>query len=468
MNNELKPYGEYKKANLLWIDRVPIHWKVVSNKELWAERSTKNCIGEELLSVTIKKGIIRQKDLIKNSSKKDSSNVDKSNYKLVIQNDIAYNKMRMWQGAVGKSDYRGIVSPAYVVLKPRMEFNAKYFHYLLRTVDYIEESHRYSYGICDDQLNLRYEDFKRMKNILPTRKEQDQIVKYLEYQLTKINKFIKSKKKLVLVLKEQKQAVINEAVTKGINPNVKMKPSGIEWLGDIPEHWEVRYLKHFVKSNIEALTEKFDKENTIEYIDISSVGYGELRRNPVKYKFQDAPSRARRVVHYGDTIISTVRTYLKSMCFVDDSIKNCIVSTGFAVLTPNKFVYPRLLNYVLSSFSFVNRVSKYSIGVSYPAINESKLLSLKIALPNTIQEQKEILDYIAKKIITIDESIYKIQKKVNLITEYRTRLISDVITGKVDVRNIVIDENQIEDIEQTDDEIMDNEEDVNIGESEEQ
>lgn len=118
-----------------------------------------------------------------------------------MPNDIAYNKMRMWQGAVGVSNYRGIVSPAYIVLKSRRNINSRYYHLLLRTPIYIEESHRNSYGICDDQLSLRYEDFKCMQNIIPPKEEQDQIVRYLDSKLSKINKFIKAKKKQIELLK---------------------------------------------------------------------------------------------------------------------------------------------------------------------------------------------------------------------------------------------------------------------------
>jgi type I restriction enzyme S subunit len=226
MNKELKPYDEYKETDLSWLDKVPKHWEIKPNRVLWNERKTINCISEQLLSVTIKKGIISQAELLQSSSKKDSSNVDKSKYKLVAPNDIVYNKMRMWQGAVGVSNDRGIVSPAYIVLKPRGDINHRYYHFLLRTPGYIEESHRNSYGICDDQLSLRYEDFKGMQNIIPPKDEQDQIVRYLDSKLSKANKFINTKKKQIELLQELKQAIINKAVTKGLAPTAKNETLG--------------------------------------------------------------------------------------------------------------------------------------------------------------------------------------------------------------------------------------------------
>lgn len=127
---DYKKYENYKKTNIDWLDEIPSNWDMLPNRAIFKERITRNCDNEELLSVTIKNGVIRQAQLLKNSSKKDSSNEDKSKYKLVKINDIAYNKMRMWQGALGVSDYQGIVSPAYVILNPRANINSKYYHYL--------------------------------------------------------------------------------------------------------------------------------------------------------------------------------------------------------------------------------------------------------------------------------------------------------------------------------------------------
>jgi type I restriction enzyme, S subunit len=445
MDSNLKPYEEYKETEYDWLGSVPRHWKeqtVRSITKLSSERNG-NRDDLELLSVYREYGVIRK------SSRDDNHNVesqDLSNYKFVDSGYLVLNKMKMWQGSLGVSRYRGIVSPAYIVCKLIGDLNHEYIHYLMRSAKFKTVYNRISYGVRVGQWDMRYDDFKNIKLFLPPIAEQSQIVKYLDYQLAKINKFIQAKKQLISILKEQKQALINIAVTKGIKRNVKTKHSGIDILGEVPIEWEVKPLKYYVRSNTETLGETYNKENEISYIDISTVGFGELKRSPVRYKFGEAPSRARRIVHYGDTIISTVRTYLKSMCFIDENIRDCIVSTGFAVLTPNEQVYPKLLNYVLSSNYFVDSVSKNSIGVSYPAISESKLISLKIALPKDINEQREILNYIHEHTTAIDKRLSVAEKEIELINEYRTRLISDVVTGKVDVRNIEVDRIQLYDL----------------------
>ncbi|WP_315111420.1 restriction endonuclease subunit S [Clostridium intestinale] len=460
IKNELRPYDGYKKIDLLWIDKIPKHWTVVGNRALWSERKIQNCVDEELLSVTIKKGIIRQIDLLKNTSKKDSSNLDKSKYKLVLPNDIAYNKMRMWQGAVGASKYKGIVSPAYIVLKPISKFNPGYYHYLMRTPDYIEESHRYSYGMCDDQLNLRYEDFKQMKIIKPPLDEQDKIVKYLNLKLSKINKFIKAKKKLIAALKEQKQAVINEAVTKGINPNVKMKASGIEWLGDIPEDWNCQKFSRIaqVKSNL------VHPSDYSSYIQVSPENIEKnsgklLKCNTV---LESGIISDNHLFYKGQILYSKVRPKLNKVTIAP--FDGLCSADMYPIETRLDTSY--LLYFMLSNI-FLMQLSVTDNRVKMPKINKEELSSIIIVEPPK-NIQQELVHYIEEKNILVDRAITVLEKEINLITEYSTSLISNVVTGKLDVRHIEIDDIMDEDTEigETEDEIIESEEDITIGESE--
>jgi type I restriction enzyme S subunit len=259
-----------------------------------------------------------------------------------------------------------------------------------------------------------------------------------------INKYISAKKRQIELLKERKQALINQAVTKGLDPKVPMKDSDIEWLGKIPAHWETKELKYFVKSNLLSLNNNLNQNLEIKYIDISTTGFGCLRLEPESYLFKNAPLRARRIVHTGDTIISTVRTYLKSMLYIDEDLNNFIVSTGFSVLTPATTILPQLLYFVLSADYFLNTVNKYSIGVSYPSIADARLLSLRISLPPSVTEQVEIFKTIKEKTYELDKCIESLNGLTEKIKEYRTRLISDVVTGKVGVQNIKVPEFVVE------------------------
>jgi type I restriction enzyme S subunit len=237
----MKKYNNYRNTNVNWVQEIPEHWNFYPNIAIFDERIEKGYSNLELLSVTIGRGIIRQSD---NETKKDISNDDKSNYKRVCIGDIAYNRMRMWQGAVGHSEYEGIVSPAYVVLNPKIELNSKYFHYLFRIPAYISESYRNGYGICDDQHSLRYTQFKRMYSILPPIEEQNIIVRYLDYKITSVNKLMKLGQTIIGrtfknagLLQDYNYRLITDAVSGAIDlrdfdfSNIKINE--VEMLGEL-------------------------------------------------------------------------------------------------------------------------------------------------------------------------------------------------------------------------------------------
>jgi type I restriction enzyme S subunit len=241
---DLRPYPEYKESGQRWIGDVPRHWSVMPNRGLFSEVKDRNHPDEEMLSVTITRGIVRQKALLEGSSKKDSSNLDRSAYKLVQPGDIAYNKMRAWQGALGASTVRGIISPAYVVMRLRSDdASPSYFHHLYRTPQFAKEAERWSYGITSDMWSLRPEHFKMIYTPEPPPPEQATIVRFLDWANGRLERAIRAKRTVIALLGEQKQAIIHRAVTRGVDRAVQLKASGVPWLGDIPQHWGVRRLK---------------------------------------------------------------------------------------------------------------------------------------------------------------------------------------------------------------------------------
>jgi type I restriction enzyme S subunit len=407
------------------------------HRAIFEEIKEQGHVNEPLLSVTIGRGIIQQEDLLANSSKKDSSNLDKSKYKLVEPGDIAYNKMRAWQGAVGVSKYRGIVSPAYIVQRLRGNLKPDYFHYLFRTPGFAKEAERWSYGITSDQWSLRPQHFKMIYSCVPPLDEQELIVGFLRELDLKVRRFIRNRRRLINVLNEQKQAIISHAVIRGLDPNAPPKPSGIDWLGDIPKHWVVKPLKRWVSINERVLPEITDPQYTFDYLDIGCVGTGRLVRKPSHIKFRDAPSRARRILGRGDTIISTVRTYLRAVYFVSEDVSDVVASTGFAVLTPREGIVPEYIGITLQSGPFINRVTANSIGIAYPAISETRLGTFHVAMPPHTDEQQAIVDQVRSRTVPIIERVERAQREIDLIREYRNRLIADVVTGKVDVRHLV-------------------------------
>jgi len=210
-------YSAYKDVGLHWVSSIPEHWSFTRNIALFEERESKNHPEKELLAVTIAYGVVKQAELAELTERKNTASDDKTNYKLVKPGDLAYNKMRMWQGAIGISPYEGIVSPAYVILKAKATIDPRYFHYQFKTPGFISEAGRYSYGLCDDMNSLRFKDFKTLYSVHPPLKEQCAIADFLDHETAKIDHLIAKQERLIELLKEKRHAVISHAVRAGGN-----------------------------------------------------------------------------------------------------------------------------------------------------------------------------------------------------------------------------------------------------------
>lgn len=438
----------------------PARWPLIRGKQLFQEIDERSKDGtEELLSVSHITGITPRSQ--KNVTMFQAESL--VGYKLCKIGDIAANTMWTWQGAIGVSKFAGVVSPAYNVYRPKSDiFNPQYLDMLLRERQLVDVYHSLSTGIRPSRLRLYPDVFLTIKLPVPPREEQDQIVRFLDWKVSSINKLINIKKNMIALLENRKKSIINGVLAGGASNSV-CKESVIEGLLTIPTTWDERPLKFYASSNDESLSSRTPSNYEFNYIDISTTGFRKLKKEPVCTTFEEAPSRARRIVREGDTILSTVRTYLKAILYIDNTKDGNVVSTGFAVLRPKDGVYPPLLSYALSCDYFINAVIRYSIGISYPAINDKKLLSLKLALPKSYDEQVKVYEQIKALTESTDITIEYLRDMVNGLQDLKARLISDTVTGKIDVRGIDIPEYEFVD-EDTD---MDNEDDGE-GETEEQ
>ncbi len=429
---QLQPYTKYKPIEYDYATQLPDDWKLLPNIAIFQERIDRGHTDEELLSVTIGKGVIKQTDV---DIKKDSSNEDKSKYKLIRVGDIAYNKMRMWQGALGYSDWQGISSPAYVILKPKMTINPRYFHHMFRTSFYTNYSKRFSYGIVDDQLSLRYTDFKRMYSIVPPLEVQNSIVSYLDRKNNEIDKFIRNKKRLIELLEEEKNGVINKAVMLGLDKTVKTKET---ILGLIPEHWELRRLGtigRFTKGgNIsrEELTTSHASD-----MDVSAILYGDIY---TKYNFvaeriinKVSPKSALKSVKLskGDLLFTgsgeTKEDIGKCVIFNSDEIT---YAGGDVIIFKQKVFDGHFICFSLNSnmakFQKCNSAKGEIIVHTYG----SKLRDVVMPFPPSNEEQGQIVKFINEARRKIDLAISKAQQEISSIKEYREALITDLVTGQ--------------------------------------
>lgn len=303
----------------------------------------------------------------------------------------------------------------------------KYFYYILN-------SHIFNYylgSFFTSTINqLTGTNFGNMRIVYcPNIKEQEAIAEYLDKKCGEIDEIVDKQKAVIEKLKEYKQSIITEAVTKGLDKSVPLKDSGIEWIGKIPQHWQIKKLKFITNCNTKVLDEKTPSETIINYIEIGSVTNENGINDFQTMLFENSPSRARRIVTTGDTILSTVRTYLKAIAYIDKSYDNFICSTGFAVFTPMQDILPKFLFHALHSEWFVSTVEANSVGISYPAINTSNIMNYKISVP-AIEEQEQILKYLDKKCIEIDSAISDKEQLIEKLTEYKKSLIYECVTGK--------------------------------------
>lgn len=435
---KLAPYPEYKDSGQPFLGEIPTNWSRYRIKYLLREIDKRTSTGKEtLFSMRQEKGLIPHNDV----SNKRFKSKELVGYKIARPGQIVMNRMRASIGLFAASHTEGLVSPDYAVFQPLQALNLDYLVHLFKTpvmgALFRQESKGMGTG-SSGFLRLYTDRFGAISISIPPLEVQTHIVAFVRATEKEIARFIRNKRRLIELLKEQKQNVINQAVTRGLDPKVKLKPSGVEWIGDIPEHWEVAPLKHLASINARVLPESTDENYTFKYFDISSVGTGRLTAEPGTLRFGQAPSRARRILQRGDTILSTVRTYLKAVYYVSDAVEDWIASTGFAALTPKKEMFPPFLGLLIQSDNFINRVIRESIGVAYPAIAETKLGTIHLAYPVSFDEQQAILEHIANSSMAIDQAITRAQREIDLMRKYRTRLISDVVLGQVDVRGIEV------------------------------
>lgn len=433
---EFPAYSEYKDSGIDWLGEIPKHWEV---KRLFflAKR-----IGDGIHSTPqyvdvseyyfINGNNLTNGNIIINESTKYVSQDEFEKYDLCLNKRTLLLSINGTIGNLAFYQNEKVIlgkSASYIELKPSIEMKFAYYFF-----SSINAKNYFFYEVTGSTIfNLSLKSIKNIFLSVPSINEQKQIASFLDRATTEIDQIIEQQKQLITLLEEERTTVISHAVTKGLDPSVPMKDSGIAWLGEIPKHWDVKKLKHVAEINTDTLPENTDSTYLLNYLDIGNVNTKGEIIEVQELIFKDAPSRARRVVNAGDTAISTVRTYLRAIVFIDQPPDNLIVSTGFAVLRPTVELYPKFLFRLIQSQQFIDTVVALSTGVSYPAITPYQLASLAVWLP-TFQEQQAITSFVDQETARIDEAIENVRSQIEKLEEYRTVLISDAVTGKIDVR----------------------------------
>lgn len=414
-------YKKYKESDNEWSKKIPYQWDEKRVKDLFRLVTEKAQANHEyeLLSLYASIGVKPRKDLEARGNKASSTD----DYWLVKKGDIVVNKLLAWMGAVGLSEYDGVTSPAYdIVRKISDQVDTRYYSYLFRTEIAKQIFKKNSRGIMDMRLRLYFDKLGALTVPFPGIQAQTAIANYLDTKTAQIDKKVGLLRQKLNYYKKLKQALINETVTKGLDDSANEI---------IPFHWSIVRVKDLSEINKKNLPESTDFDFSFKYLDISGVTYGSSNLIFEEVSFGSSPSRARRVVHDEDVLISTVRTYLKAITKIKDS-NNIIASTGFAVLSPNDAVFSGFFAYFILSDVFLDQINKVSKGVSYPAVTSTDIGRLFVYLPPK-PEQILIANYLDKKTKCIDKIVTYISQQVEHLKELRSNLINDVVTGKFKV-----------------------------------
>ena len=421
----IKSYIKYKPSRVDWLASIPEHWNVKRIKYVFKEMDARSESGKEtLLSVSHYTGVTKKSDKVADGASLTNAET-LVGYKIVNKGDLVINIMLAWNGSLGISKFHGITSPAYCVYKCLIDAEG-YFGYLFRTKIAQQEFKKQSTGIIDSRLRLYSDKFFNIKTVIPPREEYLTIVCFLDYKVSLIDRFIRKKKEFIKLLNEQKAKIINHAVTKGVTKNAKMNPSGIEWLGNIPASWMIKKLKYSVRLNPHKNFESNDSnEVKIALENIEGKTGRILELNPSSFEGTGTIFKA------GDVLFGKLRPYLAKVA--SPNFEGSCVS-DILVLTPNLDVWDHeFLKYRMLASDFISIINNSTYGAKMPRASWDFIGGLKISCP-PLDEQKAIVSSIEFEQKSINALITKIEKEITLIEEYKISLITEVVTGQIDVR----------------------------------
>lgn len=421
-------YERYVDSGFDWIGQVPDHWEVTKLGSCLTPVSVKNRPDLPLLSITRELGVI-ERDVEDQDSNHNFIPDDLSGYKLLKAGQFGMNKMKAWQGSYGVSQHTGIVSPAYYVFDFTKHIEPKFFNWAIRSKLYISYFGSASDGVRIGQWDLSKSRMKTIPFVLPSSIEQVSIANFLDQKTAQIDEAIAVKEQQIALLKERKQIIIQQAVTQGLDPNVPMKDSGIDWIGNIPKHWQVKRLKY-------VLEERNERSKTGEEpLFMVSQVYGLVVRADYHEKAEVASSNIdNKVVYENDLVFNKLKAHLG--VFFKSSIQyKGLVSPDYAVYNCKAHIEnAKYLELLFRNPKYIEQFIIRATGIVEGLIRLYTGDLFDIAVPVAPkQEQRDILKFIESQSKAFDNAI-KIQKQqIDKLKEYKTTLINSAVTGKIKV-----------------------------------
>ena len=431
---------EMKDSGIEWIGEIPEDWKILRIKQLFSEVNDRcdNSENYTLLSVSEYYGVAPKSEKISDDDMLTHAE-SLEGYKICKENDLVMNIMLAWKRALGVSEYTGIVSPAYCIYRGKQKMCAKYFHYLFRTDIYANLFKQYSTGIIDSRLRLYSDKFLALKCQVPPIDTQRRIADYLDHKCSQIDAIIARQQEVIEKLKAYKLSVITEAVTKGLSSDVPMKDSGVEWIGQIPEHWVSSVLRYGLE-NIQTgpFGSQLHAEDYIEdgifVINPANIVEGRIvpdnRCSITELKAQEL---SRHILNKGDIIFARRGEMGRCACFGGSS-QQYLCGTGCIKIQCNSNFMPEFVSWFLQTSCVKQYLTLNSVGTTMANLNTTIISGIPIVFP-PVSEQKKIVEYIKNKTCEVDRAVKNKSSIVDKLTEYKKSLIYEIVTGKKEVQS---------------------------------
>ncbi len=423
----MQKYADYTPAQAAWLDELPSHWQCTKIGALFSERKSKVSDKDYAPLSVARIGVVPQ---LATAVKTDAGD----NRKLVCAGDFVINSRSDRKGSCGVAKLDGSVSLINIVLTPRNGLSERYVHYLLRSQPFSEEYYRNGRGIVADLWTTRYSEMKSILLPVPPREEQDQIVRFLDWKVSGINKLINIKKKEIKAIDALKRSTVSHAITRGLTADAPTKYSGVKWLGDIPQRWYTVPL--YAIAQVKSINNCIDLPLMSVYLDAGVVPFVEREEKRTNATSKDLTNYQR--VDPGDFVLNNQQAWRGS---VGVSFHSGIVSPAYIVLSLNNTLDSHYANYLFRSRCMVDQYLVISRGVGSIQRNLywSALKRVVVPIPSK-KEQMEIVEYLDGLNNKFDATIKKLTEEVAVLEEYKNKIIADTVTGKIDVRGIDIPE----------------------------
>lgn len=431
----IKRYASYYDSGEEWLGELPVGWKLVKTKHLFKLITEPAPVGnnEQLLSVYTALGVRPRKELAERGNKASTTD----NYWFVKKGDIIVNKLLAWMGAIGISNYDGVTSPAYDVLRAKDGVDPRYYNYLFRSPFVNREFKRHSRGIMDMRLRLYFNRFGDLKLPQPPINEQISIINFLDYKIGKADRFIYKKRQLVRLLEEKKIAVIERFITLGLTSNTEMKESRLEWQGSVPKHWRRMKIKYLVSKPVAGAWGADAKNDISDVTCIRVADFGEYGIKDSNLTIRNVEVKSDQLLSIGDLLIEKSgggeKTPVGRVVMYTLDLR-AITSNFICKVTP---IFEKILpEYLLFVFKVLNKVRwnvrsvKQTTGIQN--IDISDYLNNEIFMPD-IAEQQLIIDRINTDFKIFDNTITKINNEIRLAEEYKHALVAATVTGRINV-----------------------------------